>query len=152
MKTLANSNDREEILRRLNLLDPSSKGRWGRMPVHQMLCHLSDSYLATMGEKEVSRASGMLQRTAVKWVALFSGLRWMHGFPTRPEIEQGYGGTPPVEFESDRAQAIELTNRFSRADRDFSRLEHPVFGRMNEREWLRWGYLHADHHLRQFGV
>ncbi len=28
---------------------------------------------------------------------------------------------------------------------------HPFFGAMSRQEWLRWGYLHADHHLRQFG-
>jgi hypothetical protein len=28
---------------------------------------------------------------------------------------------------------------------------HPIFGRMTEAEWMRWGYLHTDHHLRQFG-
>jgi len=27
-----------------------------------------------------------------------------------------------------------------------------MFPEMNEREWMRWGYLHADHHLRQFGA
>jgi hypothetical protein len=29
---------------------------------------------------------------------------------------------------------------------------HPLWGRMTEWEWGRWGYLHTDHHLRQFGV
>jgi hypothetical protein len=28
---------------------------------------------------------------------------------------------------------------------------HPFFGPMSREDWLRWGYLHADHHLRQFG-
>jgi hypothetical protein len=25
----------------------------------------------------------------------------------------------------------------------------PIFGRMSDAEWLRWGYLHTDHHRRQ---
>jgi hypothetical protein len=29
---------------------------------------------------------------------------------------------------------------------------HSFFGRLSRTEWLRWGYLHMDHHLRQFGV
>jgi hypothetical protein len=29
---------------------------------------------------------------------------------------------------------------------------HPIFGPMSDAAWLRWGYLHMDHHLRQFGV
>jgi hypothetical protein len=28
---------------------------------------------------------------------------------------------------------------------------HPLFGPMSRAAWLRWGYLHLDHHLRQFG-
>ena len=28
---------------------------------------------------------------------------------------------------------------------------HPLFGRMTNGEWGRWGYRHVDHHLRQFG-
>ena len=27
----------------------------------------------------------------------------------------------------------------------------PMFGHMSEKDWMQWGYLHADHHLRQFG-
>ena len=29
---------------------------------------------------------------------------------------------------------------------------HPIFGRMSDGDWLRWGYLHMEHHLRQFGA
>jgi len=27
-----------------------------------------------------------------------------------------------------------------------------MFGRLSDAAWLRWGYLHMDHHLRQFGA
>ena len=29
---------------------------------------------------------------------------------------------------------------------------HPIFGRMSEAAWLRWGDVHTDHHLRRFGA
>jgi hypothetical protein len=29
---------------------------------------------------------------------------------------------------------------------------HPILGSMSRANWLRWAYLHIDHHLRQFGV
>jgi len=29
---------------------------------------------------------------------------------------------------------------------------HPIFGWMSEASWMRWAYLHTDHHLRQFGA
>jgi hypothetical protein len=45
-----------------------------------------------------------------------------------------------------------LLARFTAAERDFRWQRHPIFGVMTEQEWLRWGYLHMDHHLRQFGL
>jgi hypothetical protein len=44
-----------------------------------------------------------------------------------------------------------LTERLA-AERDFTGRAHPIFGAMAKEEWHRWGYLHLDHHLRQFGV
>ena len=29
---------------------------------------------------------------------------------------------------------------------------HPIFGPLTTSQWMRWGYLHVYHHLRQFGV
>jgi hypothetical protein len=29
---------------------------------------------------------------------------------------------------------------------------HPIFGPLSYPQWMRWGYLHCDHHLRQFGA
>jgi hypothetical protein len=29
---------------------------------------------------------------------------------------------------------------------------HPIFGELTDSERMRWGYLHMDHHLRQFGA
>ena len=69
--------------------------------------------------------------------------------PTRPEVEQGRGGTPPGDWESDRSELLALVRAF--ADRTAFGA-HPVFGRMRRSDWMVWGYRHTDHHLRQFGV
>ena len=120
------------------------------MCVEQMVCHLSDSYLAALGEKALSPATGLLQRTVVKWMALALPIPWPHGFKTRPELEQGLGGTPPVDFERDCARLLAVFRRFSGEPAHYAD-RHPIFGPMSRQDWLRWGYLHADHHLRQFG-
>jgi hypothetical protein len=65
-------------------------------------------------------------------------------------MEQGVGGTAPAEFLEDRQKLTELIGRFTN-DR-FQWSEHPIFGAMSEKDWMRWGYLHCDHHLRQFGA
>ena len=35
---------------------------------------------------------------------------------------------------------------------DCSRPPHPIFGPLSHAAWLRWAWLHTDHHLRQFGA
>jgi hypothetical protein len=46
----------------------------------------------------------------------------------------------------------ELIDRFTRRPRGFDLPDHAIFGSMSEADWMRWGYLHMDHHLRQFGA
>jgi hypothetical protein len=152
MKTLARARDRAEILNRVRTVRPESVRRWGRMSAHQMVCHLSDSLRMGTGHKPVSRATSVLQRTVVKWVALYLPLRWPAGIPTSPEIDQECGGTRPVDFAADVAQLEALFALVTAPTRSFDWQVHPIFGRMSDAAWLRWGYVHMDHHLRQFGA
>jgi hypothetical protein len=151
MKTLAREQYRTEIARRLGTLRPESTARWGRMSVHQMICHLCDSTRMALGERPISHATGPLQRTVVKCIALYAPLRWPAGLSTRPEVDQECGGTTPVDFAADLSDLQALLDRIAtRADGE-RWAAHPIFGRMSRSAWLRWAYLHADHHLRQFG-
>ena len=152
MRSLGNATDRRSILERITALQPSNSRNWGRMSVHQMICHLNDAYEVGMGERTASLATGFVQKTLMKWGGLWAPIPWPKGLPTRPEIEQGAGGTLPVEFERDRAQLLILVGRFCEYHAATRRVVHPIFGALREGEWLRWGYLHADHHLRQFGA
>lgn len=153
MKTLARAGDKAEVLRRLQSVRADSARVWGRMSAHQMVCHLADAFRMAMGEKRVSPASGVLQRTIVKWIAFYAPFRWMRGIPTVPEIDQERGGTPPAAFAADKARLQTLVEVMTAAPPGtLDGQPHPVFGPMSESAWLRWGYLHMDHHLRQFGV
>ena len=101
-KSLLNASDKAEILTRLQSLQPNSPRQWGRMTAHQMMCHLTDSFVGMMGGKAVSNKSNFFSRSVMKWVALQSSLTWPHGIKTMPEMDQEVGGTPPEEFEQDR--------------------------------------------------
>lgn len=153
MKTLAREQDKAEVLRRLRALRPDSVRRWGRMSVHQMVCHLSDGYRILTGERTVRLAATPLPRPIMKCVALYVLVPWPAGIPTTPEIDQDVGGTRPVDFDADVAELEKLLHRIATDRRgQLAGQLHPIFGRMSESAWLRWAYLHADHHLRQFGV
>jgi hypothetical protein len=151
MKTLACQRDKSELLERVGRLHAGAAARWGRMSVHQMVCHLSDSCRMAIGQRVVAGQPNLMQRTMAKWIALYLPLPWPAGFVTMPEIDQEIAGTRPSEFAADLSQLVALLELTTQPGAFHSR-RHPIFGPMSEREWLRWGYLHADHHLRQFGV
>jgi uncharacterized protein DUF1569 len=154
MNTLSSERSKAELLRRLKTVRPDSARVWGRMTAHQMICHLTDSCLMATGERQVSDATGPLQRTVIKWIALYLPLPWPKGrVQTRPEVDQEGGGTCPSDFAHDVARLEAILERLAARPRAFQwSATHPIFGRMRESEWLRWAYLHADHHFRQFGL
>jgi hypothetical protein len=152
MKTLGNPKDKQEILRRLESIQATSQRRWGQMSAHQMVCHLSDSYRMFMDLKKVSPATVPYPRNVLKWVALWAPMSWPHGFQAVPELDQQISGTSPIEFEADVRELQQLLDRFTRQPKDFQPQPHPHFGPLTDKEWMRLGYLHPDHHLRQFGA
>jgi len=150
MKTLARERDTNEIIRRLRTLRPDSVRRWGRMSAHQMVCHLNDGFRMATGELPVTCSPTLRQRTLIKWIAIHLPVRWPSDIMTVPEIDQEIGGTSPGDFAAELADLERRVERIA-ARRGASWPMHPIFGRMSEAEWLRWAYLHVDHHLRQFG-
>ena len=151
LKSLADPQCKQEILTRIRLVRVDSPRQWGRMTAAQMICHLNDSFLCVIGERQVAIDPNFRNRKLIKWFALQLPMHWPKGVPTRPEIDQEICGTPPSEFETDRQTLFTLVERFTGQPRSFQFQPHPMFLEMTEREWMRWGFLHTDHHLRQFG-
>ena len=153
MKTLAHEYDKAEVLHRLRALRRDSVRRWGRMSAHQMVCHLSDACRILTGERPSQLVASPLPRPIMKCIALYVPVRWPAGLPTTPDLDQDGGGTRPVDFDADVAELGKLLDRIATDRRGhLAGPLHPIFGRMSGSAWLRWAYLHADHHLRQFGV
>ena len=150
MRSLANDSDRQAILERLNSLRPENQARWGSMSPHQMVCHLSDSFKAALGQKQVSSSSTLFKRTVYKWAALWVPLKWPHEVKTRPELDQHLSGSPPTEYSADLDGLRSLFDQFCCWPRAYA--PHCMFGPMTRGECMRHAYLHMDHHLRQFGA
>jgi hypothetical protein len=134
---------------RLGRLTPETARRWGTMTPHEMLCHVADAFEVALGDRPPSRASAPRAARAIKWLALWVPLPWMKNVPTGRNVDPRRDGTRPGAFPEDRDRAVTLMRRLASEARPGP---HPFFGTMSAGEWLRWGYLHADHHLRQFGL
>ena len=150
MKTLATVADQTGVRVRIAGLTANDRGLWGSMTVGQMVCHCTDAYLYSLGERTASPVKPPISRAMMKWLALKWPVKWPKGVPTTPEMDQATGaGTHPTEFEADRAGLLSALSRFT--DKRDNWPLHPTFGPMTRGDWMRWGFLHMDHHLRQFG-
>lgn len=151
MKTLAREPDRAALLQRIGRLKADTPGCWGKMSAPQMIRHLADAFRMALGERAVADVSTFRDRTLIKVIALYLPAPWPRGIHTVRELDQGAGcGTCPGVFTADIAVVRDLMQRMAGPRAAWPR--HPIFGRMSRRAWLRWGYLHVDHHLRQFGL
>ena len=153
MKTLSHLQDQEEILSRVGRVRPDSVRRWGRMSAHQMVCHLSDGYKLYMGMISAVPPGFPYPSRVLKICSLWIPVRWPKNFKTVREVNQEIGGTAPRDFYADIHDLKTEIKRFVRRPCEFTwPMKHPFLGTMFERDWMRLGYLHADHHLRQFGL
>ena len=148
MKSLASAEVLSEIRTRLRSVTVSDRPRWGKMTAKQMVRHLRCAYEVALGDRTVGPLSGP-PPVLMKWVALRLGIRWPKNVQTMPELKRALGQHSDTEFEALMSATIERMEEV--ADGVRCAPTHPMFGPMSAKDWMRWGYLHADHHLRQFG-
>jgi hypothetical protein len=118
------------------------------MTVTQMVRHLGCSCEVALGERAVAPMK-WISPPVMKWVALRSGLPWPKNLPTTPELKKAIAEESEVEFHAAVRMSIQKMEQLAASTR--SAATHPMFDAMTVKDWMRWGYLHADHHLRQFG-
>ena len=152
MKSFDDKDCLTETLGRVRALHSNSARRWGRMTVNQMVCHLDDTYRMAAGERSAEGASSLWMRTGIKFIALHVPLPWPKGIATLAEVDAERDGTVPTDLSADLARLDQSLQTFVSVAQTGQCGRHPLFGRLSRAEWLRWGYLHADHHLRQFSA
>lgn len=149
MKSLAREDDVAEIRRRVESLTAVDERLWGSMSVAEMVCHVREAFRVAIGEVRVTLMPPPLPAAVVKRMALWAPIPWPKGVTTVPELRVGGTGIRPEEFAADRAGLLDAFEVFRRKTDNVT--VHSIFGSMQPEDWMRWGYLHTDHHLRQFG-
>jgi hypothetical protein len=149
MQNLFETPDREDVVRRIANLRPSSARQWGKMDVSQMLAHCAISLEVPCGDRvKQQRLLGRILAPLVRGSVL--GEKPMaHNAPTDPE----YRIADPRDFERERARLTSIVERFAGlGPAGVEGVVHSFFGRLTGDEWGRLMYKHLDHHLRQFGA
>jgi Protein of unknown function (DUF1569) len=149
MKSIARLQDLEALIGRLRALEPAAQRRWGTMSPGEMLCHVGDASASIL---DGPRAPPKRRRTLMKFIALYTPVRWPRDLKTPAQVDPRRMGSRPGDFEVDRERAIDGLRALSQAPASALPPSHGHLGRMSRRDWQRWAYKHTDHHLRQFGL
>src|SRR5512134_1016776 len=152
MRTVADPTVLRSLVARLEALRPDSRRRWGRLSPNEMLCHLGDATGMVLRTRPRTQPAPGRSRPVMKLLALWSPLRWPHGWATNPMHDPKAGGTQPSVFAQDLARAVAGLDGIAAAKPDTLEPVHGFFGTMSLADWQRWAYKHTDHHLRQFGL
>lgn len=149
MKNLFQPEAVDELVSRIDTLQPASPRQWGKMDVAQMMAHCSAA---------LDMASGRMSRPLI-FIGRLIG----------PFVKPIYTNEKPFSKNSPTDEKLMIADQrdFAR-ERDQLKLKirhfhqggeaqctqhpHPFFGALTPQQWSRGMYKHLDHHLRQFGV
>lgn len=116
-----------------------------------MLTHMNDAVRIALGMKEAKDRSNFYWHYIAFPVAVYVLPAWPKGSATAPEMQQGKQGSPPRDFYTEAEFLKKLLDVFN--EREEAKLKpHPMFGKLNKKQWRDLLLKHLNHHLTQFGV
>jgi len=146
MKTIFDKTTREDLIRRINLLDENSKPLWGKMNVHQMLTHCIRCEEMYLGRKQYKRA----------FMGRLFGRIGLHNL-LKDDRPLGKNAPTAAAFKvaettgdvaAEKAGWIALLREYENYRQE--QFTHWFFGKMTKDQVGFFVYKHSDHHLRQF--
>jgi hypothetical protein len=150
MKSVFKLADSQELIARINKLNPETKQLWGKMNVAQMLAHCNVTYELVYEDKHPKPNA-----VAKFFIKLFAKETVVGDKPYSKN-----GRTAPVFIITDervfQAEKERLINHIKKTqemgESFFDGKESHGFGVLTIKQWNNLFYKHLDHHLSQFGV
>jgi Protein of unknown function (DUF1569) len=151
IEDMFNSQGKEKMVSRINVLTSNSKPLWGKMDVGQMLAHCNVAY-EIVHEPGKHSPPGFIDKFFARVFAkgtVIGAKAYSQNSPTAPIFVI----KDPKDFEKEKARLIAYINKsFQQGAAHYDGLENMTFGKLSAREWNTLFSKHLDHHLRQFGV
>ena len=149
MKNLFQPDAVDEVISRIDKLQPAAQRQWGKMDVAQMMAHCSAA---------LDMASGRLVRPRVLIGRLIGSLIRPIYSNDKPlsrnsPTDKRLVISGPRDFSSEQEQLKARVRQFHQGgEAQCTKHPHPFFGAITPHEWSTGMYKHLDHHLRQFGA
>ena len=144
MKTVFDTDTRNELLKRINSLNENSKAQWGKMNVSQMMKHCTQWDEMALGKKKYKQSfiGRLFGKMALKGMMKDEPMK--KNMPTVPSFKIRENSN----VEEEKKKWARLLNEYSQFSNDG--FIHPFFGIMSKEQTGYLVYKHIDHHLRQF--
>lgn len=147
IKNLFDPAVKQDIINRINSLNPQSQRQWGKMNVAQMLAHVQLPIKIAYGT-HTPKGSFLLRLIGPLFKSkLWDNKPYKQGLPTDPTFVMSEN---EKDFEKEKSALLELVGRFS--ETAIVGEKHPIFGRLTKENWSKATWKHIDHHLKQFGA
>jgi hypothetical protein len=149
MKNLFERETINEVLARIDNLQPATQRQWGKMDVAQMMAHCSATLDVACGQLNLPRLFiGRLLGPFVK--PIYTNEKpFSRSSPTDPKLVVA----DQRDFLREQEQLKLKVRQFHEGGEGHcTRHPHPFFGALPPQDWARGMYKHLDHHLRQFGA
>jgi hypothetical protein len=149
MKNLFQRESVDEVIARIDKLQPATQRQWGKMDVAQMMAHCSASLDMASGRINPPRIFiGRLIGPFVK--PIYTNEKpFSRSSPTDPKLVV----SDQRDFLREQQQLELKVRQFHEGgEAQCTRHPHPFFGALPPQDWSRGMYKHMDHHLRQFGA
>lgn len=149
MKNIFSQSVSEEMIQRIDALEPNTKPKWGKMSVSQMLAHCNVTYELTYENKH-PKPKGFkkwLLKTFIKKIVVSE-----KPFKKNGRTAPVFLITNDKEFEIEKTRLINYIKKTQQlgATHFNGKMSHS-FGKLSTEEWNNMFYKHLDHHLNQFG-
>ncbi|MEO8414798.1 MAG: DUF1569 domain-containing protein [Ginsengibacter sp.] len=146
MKSIFDKTTRDELIKRINLLNENSAAQWGKMNIYQMLKHCTLCEEMYLGKTKYKRA--FIGR-------LFGKIGLRNLLKDEKSIQRNAPTSPAFKIaettgnvSAEKMKWISLIGEYAKYSND--NFEHWFFGKMTKEQVGRFVYKHTDHHLRQF--
>jgi len=149
MPSLFNLNIANNILQRINHLQPNNVRQWGKMDAAQMMAHCSNVFEMSIGDKKQKRnLFSIIMGPLIKKMVM-SPKPYKPGLPTGKDFVIA----SDKDFYQEKERLLNLFNRFLEMGGEaVAKNEHALFGKLTAHEWGFTMWKHLDHHLRQFSA
>ena len=150
MKNIYNAEVTQEIIERINTLNPDSLALWGKMNVSQMLAHCNVTYdMIFDGKyKKESGLKKLIIKTFIKPIVLAD-----KPFKKNSPTSGYYRMREEKDFDVKKKRLLDYLVKTQQLGADyFDNKESVSFGKLSSKEWNTIFYKHLNHHLNQFGV